>query len=445
MWYTQNTTFKKVQNRTKESGNMSGTPALKVGLAEGLMKHRIGQVFAIFIVLLLTACTNGNDTGQRLVPLTPSSGSTPTPVRQLALPKKLLDPKYPVMDWVFNQTCSRAATSYDSSQMNATIAYDSAAWLYPNDGHLVQGFQDCEKDALLLQARNQGILTLLTVGVDSSWSEQDLAQYIDQASSQVQVPCTTQTTTYICNIVNWTVAGGYAGVIIDFEAVKWNYPDIRTKFGRFMQELQSALHQKGLLCGLTLLPKVGDTPSADIAYYYNNFQDWHLLSNIDFLVDMTLDLDLTLNRPGPITSIPWLEQQLDYLWHTIPQALSKTIWELPLYGREWRKDTSSTWHIVGDESCQQVNAQKASQPLLSDVNTDPTTPELAWNDADGNRHELWYSTPTSLLAMMTQLQQKVRDLLDNAHYKLPISFWYRGAECDNFFGTAGALATFYQS
>src|SRR5438046_8826721 len=127
------------------------------------MKHRIGQVFALFIVLLLTACTNGNNTGQILVRLTPSSGATPTPVQQLALPKRLLNPKYPVMDWVFNQTCGRAATSYDSSQMNTTIAYDSAAWLYPSDGHLVQGFQDCEKDALLLQNVNEVILTRLNV------------------------------------------------------------------------------------------------------------------------------------------------------------------------------------------------------------------------------------------------------------------------------------------
>src|SRR5947199_1150467 len=142
------------------------------------------------------------------------------------------------MDWVFNQTCSRAVSSYSGSQIDTTIAYDSAAWLYPSDGHLVQGFQDCQKDALIQQARNLGRLTLLTIGVDSSWSTQDLARYIDQAASQAQVPCTAQATTYICNIVNWAIAGGYGGVIIDFESVKWNYPHIRTKFGMFMQELQ---------------------------------------------------------------------------------------------------------------------------------------------------------------------------------------------------------------
>jgi len=329
--------------------------------------------------------------------------------------------------------------------MDATIAYDSAAWLSPSDGHLVEGSSDCDKGALISQARNQGLQTLLTVGVDSSWwSTQDLAQYIDVASSQQQVPCTPEATTYVCKIVNWAISGGYAGVIIDFELVKWDYPGIRMKFGMFMQELQAALHQKGMLCGVTLIPKASDSAAED-PHKLEYFQDWKLLSRIDFLVIMVLDLDLVLNKPGPITTAPWIEKQLNYLWKTIPQALSKTIWEFPLYGREWQQDANGKWSPMSDETCQQVSDQKAAQTVLSGVSTDPTAPEIAWNDQNGNRHEVWYSTASSLVAIMTQIQGTVRTLLKDPYYKLPTSFWYRGSECANFFGTANALQEFYKS
>ena len=343
----------------------------------------------------------------------------------------------------FNRTCSLSVNSYNHSSLDTTIAYDSAAWVYPDDGHLVEGSQDCDKDALLRQARNSGLPTLLTVGIDGSWSTQEAAQYIDRASSQQQVPCTAEGTTYICNIVNWAIAGGYAGVIIDFELVQWNYPGIRTKFGTFMQKLQDALHQKGLLCGIALIPKVSDKAEEDPLFKLDNFEDWKLLGGLDFLVDMVLDVDLQLDQPGPITSVPWIEKQLDYIWQTMPQALSKFIFEFPLYGREWQKGANGNWSIINDETCQEISVQKASHSLLSDVSQDDTAPEIAWNDQNGNRHEVWYNTASSLVAIMTQVQQKVRGLLQNPQYKLPTSFWYRGAECGNFFGKGNALEAFY--
>lgn len=408
-----------------------------------------GLVTAILIVMLLALAGCGNGTNAFVLPSSQSdsasSGGAAAPVlQQQTLPKGLFNANYPVIDWVFNRTCSLAVNSYNSSSMDTTLAYDSAAWVYPDDGHLVEGTQDCDKDALLQEARNAGLPTLLTVGIDGSWSTQDAAQYIDRASSQQSVPCTAGATTYICNIVNWAVSGGYTGVVIDFELVQWNYPGIRTKFGTVMQKLQDALHQKGLLCGIALIPKVSDNAAEDPLYKLDNFEDWKLLSGLDFLIDMVLNVDLQAGKPGPITSVPWVEKQIDYIWQTIPQAMSKFIFEFPLYGREWQKDASGNWSIVNDETtCQQVSEQKASQSLLSDVSQDPTAPEIAWNDSNGNRHEEWYSTASSLVAIMTQVQEKVRGLLQEPDYKLPTSFWYRGAECGNFFGAGNALEAFY--
>jgi hypothetical protein len=359
------------------------------------------------------------------------------------MPKGLLNPAYPVLDWVFNVTCGQAASSYDASQMNATIAYDSAAWLYPSDGHLVQGYQPCDQPALIQQARNAGLPTLLTIGVDGSWSRHSLAQYIDAASSEPQVPCTPQASTRICQIINWAVDGGYSGVIIDFELVQEHYPGIAVKFAAFMRELQAALHQKGLLCGLTIFSKVSDTPANDPFSGVDEFQNLKLLGGMDFLIDMVLDYDVELNTPGPLTSVDWVGKTVDYLWQTIPQAMSKIIFEFPLYGREWQQGVNGQWQHIGEDTCAQVMQQRASQSLLSNVSTNPLTPEIAWNDASGSRHEVWYNTPASLTGIMAQAQTQVRGLLHDPRYKLPTSFWYRGAECPGFYGQGNALEAFY--
>ena len=414
------------------------------------------QLLIIIMLLLLAACSNETpavssratpipskqSTSRRQITPTPSQNA---PITQQPLPKGLLKPGYPVLDWVFNISCDQAINSYDNSSIDTAIAYDSTAWLYPSDGHLVEGWQTCDQATLMQQAKAKGLPFLLTVGVDSHWSEQDLARYIDRAASQPQAACTPQASTFICTIVNWAIAGGYTGVVIDFESVKVNYPGIRVKFAKFMQELQQALHQKGLLCGVTLIHKIGDNPQDDPSFHGNAFEDWRLLGGIDFLVVMVVDLDLSLGKPGPLVTVPWVEKQLDYAWQTIPQALSKTIFEFPLYGREWQQDSQGKWHTGENDTCQQVNVQKASHTLLSNDSTDPTTPEIAWNDGSGNPHELWYETTSSLVAIMTQLQEKARVLLNNPHYKLPTSFWYRGAECPGFFGPGNALEAFYQS
>jgi hypothetical protein len=44
---------------------------------------------------------------------------------------------------------------------------------------------------------------------------------------------------------------------------------------------------------------------------------------------------------------------------------------------------------------------------------------------------------------MTHLQHQLRNLLNDPTYQLPVSFWYRGAECANFFGAGHALKGFY--
>ncbi len=105
--------------------------------------RQYGQLLVV-LVLFVSACSNESSAGLMRSTSTPTKQATPTStqvvhVAQQPLPKGLLNSAYPVMDWVFNITCGRAVNSYNNGQMKGAIAYDSAAWLYPSDGHLVEG------------------------------------------------------------------------------------------------------------------------------------------------------------------------------------------------------------------------------------------------------------------------------------------------------------------
>src|SRR5438270_6919590 len=101
------------------------------------MKYRqYGQLLIVSMLLLVVACSNDTRAVSLHTTPLPSRQATPTaaqvvPVVQQALPKGLLNPGYPVMDWVFNITCGQAVNSYRSSPMQTAIAFDSAAWSYP--------------------------------------------------------------------------------------------------------------------------------------------------------------------------------------------------------------------------------------------------------------------------------------------------------------------------
>src|SRR5260370_23588977 len=88
------------------------------------MKYRqIPQLFAAIILLLLAGCSN--QTSPFLVASTPSpsTSSTVAPVVQQPLPKGLLNAKYPVMDWVFNQTCGFAFVDIQARAGKAAFAH----------------------------------------------------------------------------------------------------------------------------------------------------------------------------------------------------------------------------------------------------------------------------------------------------------------------------------
>jgi spore germination protein YaaH len=135
------------------------------------------------------------------------------------------------------------------------------------------------------------------------------------------------------------------------------------------------------------------------------------------------------NDPGAITDWSWTEAQLSYIHKVAPSALSKVIWEFPLYGNKWEQQYDGKWkRIDADVSCPDAVALSQSTAItLREEGIDPS-PHLVY-PYKGKERQLWYNTSQSLIILMRSLQQEERTLLHTPSFKLPVSFWYRGNEC----------------
>jgi cellulose synthase/poly-beta-1,6-N-acetylglucosamine synthase-like glycosyltransferase/peptidoglycan/xylan/chitin deacetylase (PgdA/CDA1 family) len=109
---------------------------------------------------------------------------------------------------------------------------------------------------------------------------------------------------------------GYAGINVDFEAVR---PDDRKRLTQFIKELASAFHREGLQV-------TQDVPANDRAF------DYAALAKItDKLVVMLYDEHFVNGSPGPLASLEWVWTTLKRL----PVPKEKLVASLGIYGYDW--------------------------------------------------------------------------------------------------------------
>jgi spore germination protein YaaH len=119
----------------------------------------------------------------------------------------------------------------------------------------------------------------------------------------------------------------YAGVDIDYE----EFPlSIRDNLTTFIEDLSSALHERGLLLSVTVQAKA----DANGLTEHTAAQDWtRLAPAADIFTIMTYDYRGTRTEPGPIAPTPWVMDVLAYAQSVTD--LSKVRMGLPFYGYVW--------------------------------------------------------------------------------------------------------------
>jgi len=120
-------------------------------------------------------------------------------------------------------------------------------------------------------------------------------------------------------------AARFDGVQIDFESVPAG--DAKNFHG-FLDEIR-----KGLPAGKPLSVAVPARRKS-----VNDAYDYAAVSKIaDHVIIMAYDQHWSTSRPGPVGSVVWLKEIIDFTEHRIPRR--KLVIGLPLYGRAWQDRT----------------------------------------------------------------------------------------------------------
>lgn len=346
------------------------------------------------------------------------------------------------LSWIQGSDCQSGIAAYlSSAAANPSAALVGTGWVNPLDGslntssnnHCMSGSSSMDNVISLIHSKGGMAYLTITMDTDATWSWQQAATYIDNASSN---------SSYITPIVNEVIRAHYDGVIMDLEGVDHTYPNIQQLFANYNQRVRLAMQRLRKPYGIALLHKLSD----DDAYFnLNAFENWSLLGHTaDFIVIMAVDQSYL--TPGPTASVAWLNQLLAYTLQTMPNMLPHIIWELPLYGNTWHW-ANGGWVFDGDvtfaDARQIVSELSSSQIDASASNLkDSFSPHVVYTDSSGVLHSLWYFNGTGLyntiVGFWTVLAQEPQ--FASSHVKLEIAVWWRTtAEPEDFWGHLDTL------
>jgi hypothetical protein len=340
----------------------------------------------------------------------------------------LMRGKVASLGWIVGKDCQRGIQAYlKTADTNPDAALVGTGWVDPTNGHLINGqSNNCISGSLSMDnvvqlVHSKGGMAYLTVtmqtdGAPQAWTSQQQSDYIAKAATNQN---------FIDPIIQEVKRDNYDGVIMDMEAGDPNYPNIQQNFTAFNQHVWSALKPLHKLYGIALIHKLSDH---DEYYYLNGFENWSTLAHAaDFMVIMAVDQSYF--SPGPTVSVPWLQQLLAYELKTMPQMLTHTIWELPLYGATWRMENGNWVFDTGVNYSNGVALVSQIPPsqidtAASDLN-DPTCAHLAYTDSKGVKHSLWYHTAKNLYYVISNFEKILNQVPQFKNSHLQIAVWYR--------------------
>ncbi len=179
----------------------------------------------------------------------------------------------------------------------------------------------------------------------------------------------------IANISDTLSRYGFAGINIDFEALREKSNEPLT---HFIRRLSQALHAKDKIV------------SIDVEADNEDYDYVELARHADHLILMGYDEYSEPGDPGPIASQKWIEEKLDKVSQHIDPT--KIILGVAGYGREWihSQDGNSINDITFSEALQKAKASN-TLPLFDD---DSYNLHFAFNMLNGDEtedHQVWFT------------------------------------------------------
>ena len=288
----------------------------------------------------------------------PTPTSTPTPTKKT---KKVLG----FTTYYYQGDKS----SYNSIQNNVNSIDEIATATHITDGSgNITGIIPAEQ--ITLSSKNS-IKPLLLVGNN-----------FDGEVAKTLLESTKNKSNFINNLLSIMKANGYKGVNIDLEGI---YVVNRNDYTTFLREVYNKLSPLGYTVSVSVPAKVYDYPGNTWNYAY----DYAQISNYaDHVLLMTYDEHYPGGSPGPIASINWVKNVLNYAVTVIPKE--KIYLGIAAYGYEWSNSTTKAYSVKG---CYNLAAANGAQIMWNDVSK---SPYFNFVDIYGYNHTVWFENAYSL-------------------------------------------------
>lgn len=208
---------------------------------------------------------------------------------------------------------------------------------------------------------------------------------------------------FIQDLLN-LMPNGVAGVHIDFEALEVSY---RIAYNSFLESLCNSLHAKGLLLTIAVPAKRSEweSPGYDFSA---------IGQTCDAVTLMTYDEHYSGGTAGPIASLPWMTEVLDYALQFIPHQ--KILVGIPVYGYDWFKGKAK---VIPMKDIPSLISQTGARLLWSDPDVEPYF--YYWIGRD--RHTVWFES---------ELSAKIRLGFVKSYRIRGIAIWRLGYETNRF-------------
>lgn len=230
------------------------------------------------------------------------------------------------MGWIPYWDQTRAIASFKAH----TELFDHVGvfWYYIDESGHIQKYTYATEDAELISyAKNNdvnvlAIITNLPEKGDWDWERVDSVI----ASPKAQAD-------HIAALVDLVEEHNFDGINLDYEAMRGSQKE---NFTSFVHVLADTLHSKGKILGISVHPKTGEgkpweTNGSQAQDYYQ------LATHADHIYVMTYDQHYNGSKPGPVASLPWVEQVMRYALEGTQIPSEKLFMGVPLYGYDWKQ------------------------------------------------------------------------------------------------------------
>ncbi|WP_209011363.1 glycosyl hydrolase family 18 protein [Paradesulfitobacterium ferrireducens] len=295
--------------------------------------------------------------------------------------------------WVLGYT----AEDYpgDTRSLQSLRQYSSSIDVYADFAYLVRpdaSFTGNLSSGLWTEAKARGIAPLVLFhNFSGSRFDPELIGGVLSSSALQR--------TLINNILELTPPSA-AGVHLDFEAIR---AEARVAYVSFLESMAAALHRRGQLLTLAV--------PAKRSKWEGTGYDFEAIGRLcDAVTIMTYDEHYSAGEAGPVASLPWMTQALDYAVQHIPRT--KVLVGIPVYGYDW---SSGPTRMTPMRDIPDLVTNTQARILWSDPAVEPYF--YYWQGRE--KHTVWFEN---------ELSAKIRFGFVKSYRLRGIAIWRLGYE-----------------